>query len=672
MHLVSHKLKCLLKPLLFSMMMLLVWQNISFAQTELSSSKESGKLKVLILNSYEPENPWTKVQEESIISSLTSQVSTTKLYREYMDSKRMYGDAYDNTYSEYLKNKYKNEKIQLIITTDDYATKFVRSYKNSFAQADTPVVFSGVNDLSFKDDNFVGVYERVNIEGTVDLIHKLQGEDEPILIVTDKTISSERIIEASLSDNKWLKDHNTSLLQSDDLGVLGPKVSAMREGAIIFLLFNEDSNGNQYSYYEGLAEIKKYTDLPIYVVWDFYMGQNVIGGACITQKAMADDINKIIGRLLNGEPINQLTSTTTEAVQVVDYDMLNKYGLLSAAESAKLEIINQPMSFWEEYAQLITLIFTLSFVFIVIIVLLINNIRQKNKYYDVVGEYKAEMQQTHQKLEKKLSESTQLIESLNSDQERYIRAIMDLKKRASLIDKLPLIFHDHNMILGGLHAAISELHGQSEKIIRNESRLSSETQLKEVEELVNEVCTTAEMQIQGIIQVTGAVRTCVNDLNTNQQRNYKPQSYIEAFWQIVKPTLKKRKVSITHRVADEVLIYGNPGDFITVLMILVGNGIKHGYVLSPERPLRIELEMYSNQSYTQLIYRDDGNGCPTEKLELGLNRKLDGTLLDTGGVGLYMLNQIVTEKFQGQIHVSGDVDEGVQIRITIPKAGEVQ
>lgn len=671
MHLVSSQYSRLFKSFIWFMVLILFCSSLSFAQTQLSTAKDNGQIKVLILNSYEPQNPWTKVQEDGIIKSLESQMSTTKIYREYMDSKRMYGETYDAHFSEYLKNKYKEQDLQLIITTDDYATKFVQSYKTQFAPAEAPVVFSGLNDLNFKDPNFVGVYEKVNIEGTVELIQKLQGDDTPILMITDRTLSSERIIEASVSDTTWLKAHNVTLLQSDNLNVIGPKVSGMREGAIIFLLFNEDNEGKQYSYYEGLAEVKKYTDLPVYVVWDFYMGQNVLGGACITEKAMAEDLGKILTRLLNGEPIAQIASTTTEGVPVVDYDMLNKYGLLSAAESAKLDIVNQPMSFWEEYAQLITLIFTLSLVFVVIIILLINNIRQKNKYYDVVGEYKAEMQQTHQKLEKKLSESNQLIEVLTSDQERYIRAVMDLKKKASLIDRLPLVFHEHNMILGGLHASISELHSQSERIIRNESRLSSETQLKELEELIVEVCTMAEMQIQGIISVTGAVRTCVNDLNTNQYRNYKPQAYIEAFWQIVKPTLKKRKVTVSQKIADDVLIYGNPGDFITLLMILLGNGIKHGYVLSPERPLRIELEMYGNQNCTQLIYRDDGNGCPTEKLEMALNRKLDGSLLETGGVGLYMLNQIVTEKLHGQIHISGDVDEGVQIRITIPKAGEL-
>lgn len=652
------------------MLLVLSMTGIAYSQSDLGAAKEAGSLKVLILNSYEPENPWTKVQEDSIMSSLTNQVGSTKIYREYMDSKRMYGDTYDANYSQYLKSKYKDEDIQLIVTTDDYATKFVKNYKSSFADNDIPVVFSGVNDLTFKDNQFVGVYEKVNIEGTIELIQKLQGEDTPVTIITDRTISSDRIIEASLTDNEWLKANNAVLVQTNDLNVLGPKISSIRDGAIVFLLFNEDSAGNQYSYYEGLAEVKKFTDLPVYVVWDFYMGKGVVGGACITQKAMAEDLSNILTRLLNGEPINQLESTTTKAVSVVDYDILNKYGLLSAAESAKLEILNKPMSFWEEYAQLITLIFTLSVVFIVIIILLINNIRQKNKYYDVVGEYKAEMQQTHQKLERKLSESNQQIDMLTLDQERYIRAIMDLKRKASLIERLPLVFHDYNMILGSMHSAISELHNQSKKINRNESNLTKDEQLAELEELINEVCTLAEMQIQGVIQVTGAVRTCVNDLNANQYRNYKPQLYIEAFWQIIKPTLKKRKVILNHKIAEDVIIYGVPGDFITMLMILIGNSIKHGYVLSPERPLKIDIEMFSNSTMTQLIYRDDGNGCPTEKLEMGLARQLDGTLLDTGGVGLYMLNQVVTERLKGQINVSGDIDEGVQMRVIIPKAGE--
>lgn len=141
MHLVSSKNNGLFKSLFMLMVLLVLTSSITFAQTELSTSQENGKLKVLILNSYEPQNPWTQVQEEGIIKSLESKISTTKIYREYMDSKRMYGESYDAQFSDYLKNKYKDKDIQLIITTDDYATKFVQSHKTQFANLEVPVVF---------------------------------------------------------------------------------------------------------------------------------------------------------------------------------------------------------------------------------------------------------------------------------------------------------------------------------------------------------------------------------------------------------------------------------------------------------------------------------------------------------------------------------------------------
>lgn len=77
-----------------------------------------------------------------------------------------------------------------------------------------------------------------------------------------------------------------------------------------------------------------------------------------------------------------------------------------------------------------------------------------------------------------------------------------------------------------------------------------------------------------------------------------------------------------------------------------------------------------SQHMIHLVYRDDGDGCPTEKLENAMNGQLETAALHKSGIGLYQLNAIVTDTMNGQVSISGDVDEGIQVRINIPKAGE--
>lgn len=635
-------------------------------------SIEGSKFNILIVNSYDSSNVWTKTEEQGIAEGLDPIKAKVEIFHEYMDSKRRTGDSYDQNFATYLKHKYKGTNIDLIVTTDDYATLFVKKFRIEIATETTPVVFSGVNDLSFKAPYFVGVYEKVDIDNTVALIKTIHGSETPIMIFTDRTISSNSIIKTSLGSPTWQESQNITLLQEDDIGVIRERISNLKKGAILFLLFNQDSKGNTYDYFEGLDEIKKSTDLPIYVVWDFYMGQQVMGGALITEKQMGEDVSRLITRIVNGEDYSMLSSITTKATNVLDYEMLMKYGIDDEAQEELSQIINQPESFWDEYSEIIILSLSLTAIFGLIVILLVNSIRQKNKYYGIVGEYKHEMIMANQKLEKRLSDSSALIEQLTEERAILIATMLNLKKRASFSDKFPTILHEISTQLSTVNSALSFLQIQNERIDRNELLLDQGVLLAEMRELVNETAVSTEVNIQHVINMISAIRTCTSDLNSVPSRNYKLHAYVDAFWTMIKPTIKKKKISLVMKIGEDVSLYGNPGDFVSILSILVGNSIRHGAVFSPEREMKIEIEAYSNGHVTQIIYRDDGNGCPTEKLENALNMKFDVGRIQYGGMGLFQLHQIITETLQGQITISGDVDEGMQARITLPRAGEHQ
>lgn len=662
----TYSLKQIIPSILFTVFLIF---NTLVASAE---STVPDKFDILIINSYDRSNVWTTTEEKGIEEGLASVAGRINLYHEYMDSKRIHGTSFEASFSKYISDKYKDVSIDLIVTTDDYATNFVKNHKTEFAKLEIPVVFSGLNDLSFNEPYFVGVYEKVDITGTVELIKSVHGEETPVLLVTDKTISSDSIIKTSLNDQTWRTKENVTLLQENNTGKIREVVSNFKEGAVLFLLFNEDSNGNTYSYFDGLSEIKKSTDLPVYVVWDFYLGQQVLGGSLITKEQMGEDVSHLINRMVNGEDYTMLSSITTEAQKVLDYEMLKKYGIDVKDMQNKAEVVNMPESFWDQYSQLITLVFSLTAIFVLIIVLLINNIRQKNKYYGVVGEYKNEMITANQKLEKKLADHSQLIEQLTEENALLITKLMEFRKRASFAEKFPVVLHEISTVLSTLHGTLSFLQTQNDRIGRNETGLTHEEQLIELRELTDETAVHSDMKIQEIIHLISAIRTCIGDLSTTGKRSYKLHAYVEAFWVMIRPTIKKKKVSLMIKIPEDVYLYGNPGDFLSILAILIGNSLRHGYVLSPERELKIEIEAYSNEHTTHFIYRDDGNGCPTEKLENAMKLKLDINRISQGGVGLFQLHKMVTEELLGQISISGDIDEGVRVRITLPKAGEQQ
>ena len=101
--------------------------------------------KVLILNSYHKEFKWTDAQVNAAKEVLSKGTGSFEFFIEYMDTKRIYNEAYLEHLFNLYRLKYKNICFDAIITTDDNALSFAaKHHKTLFGE--TPVCFCGVND----------------------------------------------------------------------------------------------------------------------------------------------------------------------------------------------------------------------------------------------------------------------------------------------------------------------------------------------------------------------------------------------------------------------------------------------------------------------------------------------------------------------------------------------
>ncbi len=490
------------------------------------------------------------------------------------------------------------------------------------------------------------------------------------MLVTDKSLSSVSITKTLLNDPKWLESQNVDFVAEGDAMLIKKKLNNFKKGAVIFLLFTEDQEGNNYTYFEGLQMIRSFTDLPVYSVWDFYLGQGVIGGSMITKDVMGEEVSQMVKRLLEAEDISVLVSKKTQARNVMDHSMMAHYGLNTNANFGKAEIVNKPSTFWSENYPVMMLLAGMIFVFIILVLLLVNSIRQKNKYYQLVGEHKSEILNNSKKLESKVEELQNKIKELSGQNSNMVMGILEYRKRAGLSERLPFILHEINALLATMKSKLNYLESNSNRIARNENTLDIETQYKEIMEILNDSIGNCDIDLEHIIQLIGATKTCFSDLGIEDQRNYKIKGFVDAFWTMLKPTIKKKKVSFISKIPEDVSLFGNPGDFVTIIGILLGNSLRYGIKSGSDNELKIELEVYASQTQVHLVYRDDGVGCNTEKLEKAMNLTIDELEIGKSGIGLFQLNRVVTGIFHGTMSISGEYNEGVQVRINIPKAGE--
>ncbi|MBN2711235.1 MAG: response regulator [Planctomycetes bacterium] len=359
---------------------------------------------ILVLNSYNRGLDWSD-EEQRGVESVFGTREDVELYVEYMDTKRQFSAGYLSSLAELYRMKYGGIKLDIIISIDDNAFNFVRDHRDDLFRG-VPVVFCGVNyfdkSLDTPDRYYTGVIEAINVSKTISSALGIHPLADTVVVVNDRTTtgkSNRKLVEEAMPEFtdkvkfRFMEDYSmpelkTELFKLDD------------KSLVLLLSFNRDRLGNVFSYRKSMEEISSSCPVPIYVVWDFYMGHGAVGG-CITGGFMQGNSAAKMGLdVLNGRRISEIPVIGDRANQYVfDYEALVKAGGVLEDLPAGAKIINHPESFYSRHQPVIVgaVIFILVEGFI--IAMLIANI---------VGRSKAEreLQQANEYLERRVEERT--------------------------------------------------------------------------------------------------------------------------------------------------------------------------------------------------------------------------------------------------------------------------
>lgn len=337
----------------------LVVANNIFAQYA-SEPKQPLKKNILIIHSYHRGFTWTQNITQGIDSifnqpELKNQV---ELFYEYLDSKRFYDSIHFSEFKKYLRTKYHNRNINLVITSDDDAFRFsIKNRPTLFHSA--PIVFCGVNNLAdyqkellVNEKNYTGLIEGFDLQQTVELALSLHPEAKKMYIINDETSTGIANHNAFLQIQKNIS-HTIEYLfvEPFEMDSVNSVLQNFSPNSIILLLtFNQDKKGTYFSYQEAGTLISKATQLPIYVVWDFYIGTGVVGGKVTSGVDQGKQVAKIASQLIHGVPIEKIP-IIWETTNTFTFDFLEvkKQAIPLKKLPKGSKIVNKPDSVFVKY-----------------------------------------------------------------------------------------------------------------------------------------------------------------------------------------------------------------------------------------------------------------------------------------------------------------------------------
>jgi diguanylate cyclase (GGDEF)-like protein/PAS domain S-box-containing protein len=327
------------------------------AATPVQAGPAAAEKHVLIVNSYHRGFAWSDAEELGFVERLQQVYPTADVSIEFLDTKH-YPDAKNlKRMKEFLVDKYRGRKVDLVVVFDNPALDMFAQHKNElFPQV--PVIFAGVSDFEQSllkgRKRVTGVVEMQDVKNTIEMALAFHPGTMEVLIVNDETISGislRREVE-SLAPvfSRRVKFH---FLAPSTFEEVRAKIGSLPPDTIVLITsFSTDRQGRTLSLSESTRIFTSSAKVPVYGVHETRLGHGIVGGSLLGGKDHGRRAAEIALRVLAGEePAAIPVDTTGTARPMFDALQLKRFGIVQQFLPVGSIIVNAPESIFTKYRE---------------------------------------------------------------------------------------------------------------------------------------------------------------------------------------------------------------------------------------------------------------------------------------------------------------------------------
>lgn len=339
---------------------------------------------VLLIHSYDKSYKWSDDISKAIESTFEAYKNVT-LTTIYMDTKRVATPVYFKRLYELYKEQFKERKFDLIIASDNHALEFLNQHLDELFP-NTPLLFCAINnfDMSLVSniERVTGVIEQVDLEKNFQLIRRLHPKLERLVIINDYSVTGLQMKkELEPYIKKYSQYFQIEYLGNINMEEIKQKVAQEKgETVLLFVLLFKDKTGKFFTYKESLKDIKQISAVPIYGLWDFYLGNGVIGGFVTSAKGQGEAVASMaLEYLIKNRPIEDIPILQKSPNEYIfDYNELKRFKMNIEPHVGEYKMINEPITIYKEHRNFVMLtILTILVLFIIVLIMRANIQRRK-------------------------------------------------------------------------------------------------------------------------------------------------------------------------------------------------------------------------------------------------------------------------------------------------------
>ncbi len=345
---------------------------------------------ILVLHSYHKGLSWTDSLVRGIDEGFSGPGLTLNISHEFMDTKRLFTEDYLNQLDALYRLKFKNNDIDVVLSTDDHAFNFLRLHHDTFFPG-KPIVFSGVNTFNKEmlEDypTFTGVVEAFDIPSTLDIALRLHPKATRFVVINDQTLTGKSNIELFQKAMKTIaRPMELLLLDNHTMAEVQDEVSRLDEkDIIVWLTFTADREGNYFSFRQSARMISGASKAPLYSFWDFHLGYGIVGGRLASGYFQGRKAAELALKILGGEPVGDIPVVTDSPNRYMfDFVQLERFNIDQKLLPPDSVVINRPLNFYSHYKVIVWGILAgFLALSLIIMLLLVNNSSRRSANIEI-------------------------------------------------------------------------------------------------------------------------------------------------------------------------------------------------------------------------------------------------------------------------------------------------
>jgi signal transduction histidine kinase len=324
-----------------------------------------------------------------VFSALRSEVnadadfrSHVTFYAESLDLARFKGEAYESSLRQFLKEKYRDEPVGVIVVVGSAALERVLSWRDELWPG-VPVVFSLVDQSDFErlkpPSDVTGNTFQLKLADAIKAARAAVPDLESIALVGDAW-------NRQVVFGNWKSEIQTVAagLHVTDLAALSLDETRKRvaelpdRSAIIYSATYADYKRTLYPPTTALAMIAEAANRPIVVGAETLLAPGGVGGYVLLPAVLGSDAARLALRILHGERASDIAVTPTDAVKpVFNWKQMQRWGVSEADLPPGSEVRFRDPTFWEDYRSQILIIAAIILIQAALISILLHERRRR-------------------------------------------------------------------------------------------------------------------------------------------------------------------------------------------------------------------------------------------------------------------------------------------------------